>query len=208
VFAALSGIAVGYFLRRIGMLDLITPGPLWSRVIDYLVPGCLFAAGVFGPALKPGRTFVRRALLLVAASTLSFYVAVMVAVEAPQWFGNSGIRVTWYSVLMASTAGTGIVLGATQWLTPVKFRSRLWVAGAVAAIVGGLAVFIGNEYFGRHLSVVCASFAAWHVLLSVAILFGGGRERRFESIRPLIRSARQLLPGGTLWRLGSPLRLN
>ena len=74
------------------------------------------------------------------------------------------------------------------------------VAGVIAAVLGGVAVHRGLE----ESSFALASFAIWHTLLCLAIRVGRGTEIPLPTLRPLIRSARAVLPGGRLWRQQAP----
>jgi transcriptional regulator with XRE-family HTH domain len=196
LLVALSGVAVWLWLDWRDGPHLLDEGPFWVAAMDYLVPGCLFAAAVLIPELPASRSFVRRALGLVLASALSFFTAVMIALEWAERLGVPGG--SWgpsiYSTLLASIVGAAIVLAATGWLIGVDRPLRLWAAGMIAAVVGGAAVYHAESSFEL------ASFAIWHMLLCVAIRAGRGMEIPIPALRPLIRSVRAVLPGGRLWR--------
>jgi transcriptional regulator with XRE-family HTH domain len=198
VFAALSGVAVGLWLQRSGgpyVLDEISFGVV---AVSYLVPGCLFAGGVLIPELAASRGFVRRALGLVLASATSFFVAVTLVSEGTEWFGlSSGWDPSIFSLLLASSVGAAIVLAAICWLVGVDRPLRLWTAGMIAAVLGGVAIHGG--FLASRFEI--ASFAVWHMLLCLAIRVGRGRDLPMPTLGPLIRSARAVLPGGRLWRL-------
>ena len=200
--AALSGVAVWLWLDWTDGPFLYDEGPLWVRAVHYLVPGCLFAAGVLIPELPASRGFVRRALGLIIASAASFFAAVTLADRGAEWFGlaSGSWEPSLYSLLLASVAGAAIVLAATGWLIGADRPLRLWVAGMIAALLGGLAVHGGFAFAGFEI----ASFAIWHLLLCLAVRFGRGWEMPLPAFRPLIRSARAVLPGGRLWRLWVP----
>lgn len=195
VFAALSGVAVNMWVEWSDGL-MANRAPVWDA-LSYLVPGGLFAAGVLIPQLGVGRTFVRRALALVVASAASFYVAVRIAADGWLGLGQSGPSLP--SLLVASLVGVAIVLPAAHWLIGMGRPVRLWVFGFIAAVLGAVVL-----HFGANTSMFDLpheSFAAWHVLLCVAIRVGRGKDLTVPSMRPLIRSVREVLPGGKLWRL-------
>jgi transcriptional regulator with XRE-family HTH domain len=201
VLAALSGVAVWLWLDRTDGPFLYDEGPLWGRAVSYLVPGGLFAVGVLIPELRASRGFVRRSLGLIVASAASFFVAVTLAEIGADWFGvGNGWEPSLYSLLLASIAGAAIVLAATAWLIGADRPVRLWVAGMIAAVLGGVVVRGGFSIS----SLEIASFAIWHMLLCLAIRVGRGMEMPIPALRPLIRSARALLPGGRLWRQQAP----
>jgi hypothetical protein len=177
-------------------------GPFWTAASDYLVSGCLFAAGVLMPELLATRGFIRRALVLVLASAMSFFTAVTIALYGDEWLGttSSGWAPSLSVSLLASIVGAAIVLAATGWLIGSGRPLRLWAAGMIAAVLGGVAVHGGLE----ESSFGLASFAIWHMLLCLAIRVGRGMEMPIPALMPLIRSARAVLPGGRLWRQQAP----
>jgi transcriptional regulator with XRE-family HTH domain len=205
-FAALSGAAVALYLdSRDGFAGFAaSDGPLWSQLLDYLLPACMFAAAVLCPELQAGRRFVRRALALIAASSLSFFVAVSIALEAPRWLDDPAWSLpTPLSALLASAAGAGIVLIAARRLIGVERPARFWTVGVLAAALGGIAMYFGLALYEERFAITAASFAVWHMLLCFALragrpgpLFGKG------SIRTALGAVRNLLPGGALWRSG------
>lgn len=199
IVAALSGVAVWAWFTWSDGPYLYDEGPFWLLAVHYLVPGCLFAAGVLIPELSASRGFVRRALGLVLASAASFFAAVTLAVVGAEWFGlqAGGWEPSIYSLLLASIVGATIVLAATGWLIGVDRPSRFWAAGMIAAVLGGVAVHGGISVAKFEF----ASFAIWHMLLCLAVRVGRGMEMPSPTIRPLLRSARAVLPGGRLWRL-------
>jgi transcriptional regulator with XRE-family HTH domain len=196
--AAVSGIALWFWLDWSGGPYLYDEGRFWVTTMHYLVSGGLFAMGVLIPELRAGRGFVRRALGLVLASAASFFVAVTLTFRGADWFGlhGNGWDPSIYSVLLASVAGAAIVLVATGWLIGADRPLRLWAAGMAAAVLGGVAVH-GGFLFA---SLEFLSFACWHMLLCLAIRVGRGMDMPIPTLRPLIRSARAVLPGGRLWR--------
>jgi transcriptional regulator with XRE-family HTH domain len=205
IFAALSGAAVWLWLDWRDGPHLLDEGPFWAAVLDYLVPGGLFAAAVLIPELPASRSFVRRALGLVLASAMSFFTAVMIAIEGVEWLGlpgGSGWGPSIYSSLLASIVGAAIVLAGAHSLIGADRAFRLWVAGMIAALLGGVVMHGGLSVSISSLEI--ASFAIWHVLLCAAIRVGRGMEIPIPTLRPLIRSARAVLPGGRLWRLRAP----
>ena len=195
--AALSGVATWLWLDWRDGPHVFDEGPFWATSLDYLVPGCLFALGVLIPELPASRTFVRRAFGLVLASALSFFAAVTIAFKAFEWFGTTGWELPIYSYLCASIVGATIVLAATHWLIGADRPFRLWAVGMIAAVLGGFVVHGGLVGW----IFEPARFAIWHMLLSLAIRVGRGMEMPSPSVRPLLRSARAVLPGGRLWRL-------
>lgn len=199
IFAALSGAAVWLWLDLSGGPHFFEDGRFWASVVDYLVPGGLFAAAVLIPELTASRGFVRRALGLVLASAASFFAAVTFAIEGDAWLGlnGSGWDPSIYSLLLASIVGVAIVLAATCWLVGVDRPLRLWTTGMIAAVLGGVAIHGG--FLASSFEI--ASFAVWHMLLCLAIRVGRGRDLPMPTLGPLIRSARAVLPGGRLWRL-------
>jgi transcriptional regulator with XRE-family HTH domain len=207
-FAGLSGVAVGYWLDARNGGVVLSRGPFWASAFDYLVAGFLFAAAVLIPELPRSQSFVRRSLGLVVASAFSFFAAVMIALEGPELFGAlssssaSAFGPRWepaiYTLLLASIVGVAIILAAARALIGVYSPLRLWTAGMIAAVLGGVVLGRPYTYF---FPIPFASFAIWHMLLCVAILVGRGREIPFPSVRPLIRAIRAVLPGGRLWRL-------
>ncbi len=202
VLAALSGSAVWLWLDWTDGPFLYDEGPLWGQAVSYLVPGGLFAVGVLIPELRASRGFVRRALGLIVASAASFFAAVTLADRGVEWFGLSsrGWEPPLSSLLLASIAGATIVLAATGWLIGMVRPLRLWGTGMIAAVLGGFAVHGGLSIS----SFEIASFAIWHMLLCLAIRVGRGTEMPIPTLRPLIRSARSVLPGGRLWRERAP----
>jgi len=195
--AALSGVAAWLWLDWRDGPHLFDEGPFWAAAIDYLIPGCLFAMGVLIPELPASRSFVRRALGLALASTLSFFAAVMFALASVDWFGTTSWEPTIFGYLGASFVGATIVLAATHWLIGVDRPFRLWAVGMIAAALGGVVVDGGLAF----LSFEPARFAIWHMLLCLAVRVGRGMEMPSPSVGPLLRSARAVLPGGRLWRL-------
>jgi hypothetical protein len=202
VIAALSGVGVWLWLRWSDGPLLFDEGPFREVALHYLVPGGLFAVGVLIPELSPTRGFARRALGLVLASAASFLAAVTLAIKGADWFGlhSSGWNPSIYSLLLASVVGAAIVLAAIGWLVGVDRPVRFWATGMTAAVFGGVAVHGGFLVSSFEL----ASFAIWHVLLCLAIRVGRGMDITIPTLRPLIRSARAVLPGGRLWRLRAP----
>ena len=105
-----------------------------------------------------------------------------------------------------------VVLLASLILTPLMRSLGLrygWTGRAAARNihtrptprVGGIAMYVGLALYEDRFAVTAASFAVWHVLLSIAMragrrgpLFGKG------SIRTALGAVRNLLPGGALWR--------
>jgi hypothetical protein len=154
----ISGVLVGMAQQEVAFFDNI------GEPAIYIVSGIFFAAAVLVPYVKPDKHFLWRAPALAALSTLSYYTAVRIALDAP--FLSEDLA----SFTIASIIGAAIVLVPFKWLTGVSVTKNLFVVGAIAGIVGGpltlytlptdntLLVFIGHTI--------------WHAMIATSLWFG------------------------------------
>ena len=162
--AILSGIGVGF------SGDL--PGSGWVR--DYGWAGAIFAVGVLWPHLRRGNLLATRAVGLVAISCVSYWAAIAAALEvAPKLGLNDASEPNLAAFVLASLVGGAIVVVPAKWLVPLPTPAQYWVLATVAALVGGVVMYLGlASDLGGDL-LVFAAFATWHALFCVALHFGG-----------------------------------
>jgi len=161
ILAVVSGI--GCFLTQV-WIELVSLNELVEAISFYALPGLSFAAGVLFPYVSRSRFRLCRALGLFAASAASYWCAVGIAVMTINSSAMS-FSLSLYGVITASVIGALIVMGALVLLAPIRISAMYVVLGLLASISGGLIMFItGIE--------MIAGYAAWHVLMCLAIYFG------------------------------------
>lgn len=131
----------------------------------YPVSGLVFAAGVLFPLLKRDDGLLLRALMLVIASTISYYVAVTIAAE-----GIEGDISDWISFTAASVVGAAIVLTAFIIATPTRASRTYVLLGLAAGVAGGPITMFTLP--GDALILVLIGHATWHTLILLAIYLG------------------------------------
>jgi transcriptional regulator with XRE-family HTH domain len=131
---------------------------------DYGLAGALFGAAVLCPYLRSGPGLVTRAFGLIAASALSYFCAVMVAMLA------GGL--TLFALLLASLTGVTVILMAARFLIPLRVKVAFWFLGLVASLVGGAALFAGFEVFGDTTWSRGVGYSVWHIAVCLAIYQG------------------------------------
>jgi hypothetical protein len=118
-----------------------------------------------------------RALALIAASTLSYFCAVMIAGNGDSWFRLAPM-LTGY--LLASFTGMTIVLVAARYLIPLRVTAAYWFLGLAASLVGGAAMYANFEVVGDTAWSNAGAYCAWHMLACMAI-YGGRQSHDAES---------------------------
>lgn len=153
-----SGVLVGMAQQEVALFNEI------GEPAIYIVSGIIFAAAVLVPYLKADKRFFWRAPVLGALSCLSYYTAVLVALNAP--FLSEDLA----SFTIASIIGAGIVIVPFTWLTGVRVTRNLFVLGAIAGIVGGpLTVYTLPT---DNLLLVSVGHAIWHAMIAASLWFG------------------------------------
>jgi hypothetical protein len=161
--AILSGVAIGFTGD--------VPGSGWLH--EYGLPGALFAAGVFWPHLRAGNLVVARAVALVTVSGVSYWAAIGTALEVAPALGlNDASEPNLPAFVLASLVGAGIVVVPAKWLIPLRTPAQYWVLATVAALVGGVVMYVGLVSDLSSDPLNFAAFATWHALLCVALHFG------------------------------------
>jgi hypothetical protein len=159
VLSVLSGIGVGLIQTYEDSFDF--PG---GALTYYALSGFVFAAGVLLPYVKQDNRFLLRMLVLVLASSASYYSAVWLALDGPFADVNSLLSFT-----IASVAGAAIVMTALVLITTVRASGVLALLGLAAGLVGGPVTF---ATLPEDKLLVLSGHAAWHVLICVAIYYG------------------------------------
>ena len=131
---------------------------------DFGLAGALFGAAVLCPYLRSGSGLIIRAFGLIAASALSYYFAVAVAILAGGF--------TLSSLLLASVTGVTVVLIAARFLVPLRVKLAFWLLGLVASLVGGVAMYAGFEIFGDTTWSRGFGYTVWHMAACLAIYCG------------------------------------
>jgi transcriptional regulator with XRE-family HTH domain len=163
--AVVSGVLCALQLRW-----SIGRGGVWFDFewLDFGIAGALFGVAVLCPYLRAGPGSMMRALALIGASALSYFCAMMVALNADSWFSIARVL----SFLLASFIGVAIVLVAVRILIPLRVTAAFWFLGLAASLLGGVAMYAGFEVLGDTTSSTIASFCVWHVLACMAIYRG------------------------------------
>ena len=185
LLAALSGVLVALVFETDMNLDWI-PNLDWlpitednfSNVAFYGLTGLLFAAGVLSPYLSRKDLFSWRSIALVLISGVSFYFAVLTAIELPSKWGPEK-----EDFIIVSLVGAAIVLLPAPFLLRIKFSLTYVVLGVVAAIAGGF-VFGWLEDLFRYGWLL--RFGAWHLLMGMALHFANpsaADERCFARVK-------------------------
>ncbi len=135
---------------------------------DCVIAGALFGGAVLCPYLRLGPAFILRALALIGASALSYFCAVMTAMNAHAWFT---VAPALMAFLCASFVGVNMVLLAARSLTPLRVTAAYWLLGVVASLVGGVAMYVSIYYevFGNTTLSTAVGYCAWHMLVCLAI---------------------------------------
>src|SRR5262245_15108442 len=133
--------------------------------LDFGIPGALFGGAVLCPFLIVGRGLMPRALVLVAASALSYFCAVATALNADSWFPVGTLT----SFLLASFIGLTIVLVAVRIVIPLRVTATFWFLGLAASLLGGVAMYAGFELLGDTTLSTVVGFCVWHMLACIAI---------------------------------------
>lgn len=163
ILAVVSGI--GCFLTQV-WIELVSLNGIVETISFYALPGLLFAAGVLFPYVSRSRFRLCRALGLIAASAASYWCAVTIAVMTMTLNGSAmSFSLSLYGVITASVIGALIVMGALVLLAPIRISAMYVVLGLLASISGGLIMFNTGIQ-------MIAGYAAWHVLMCLAIYFG------------------------------------
>jgi transcriptional regulator with XRE-family HTH domain len=116
--AVFSGVLCALLLR--GSFEGLAFDCGW---LDYLIAGTLFGITVPCPYLRSGPRLVIRALALIGASALSYFCAVMTALNGDAWFSIAPVLT---SFLLTSLIGMTIVLVAARILIPLRVTSTFW----------------------------------------------------------------------------------
>jgi DNA-binding XRE family transcriptional regulator len=136
--------------------------------LHFGMAGALFGIAVLCPYLRSGRGLVMRAFALIGASALSYFCAVMIALNAESWFSVNFLT----AFLLASFVGVAIVLVAARIFIPLRVTAAFWFLGLAASLVGGVAMYAGFEVLGDTALSTGVSFSVWHVLACFAIYRG------------------------------------
>ena len=136
--------------------------------LDFGIAGALFAVAILCPYLRAGRAMMTRALALIGASALSYFCAVVTALNADSWFPVSSLT----AFLLASLVGVSIVLVAARALIPLRVTTVFWLLGLAASLVGGAAMYANFEIFGDSTLTTVAGYCIWHALACIAIYCG------------------------------------
>ena len=148
-------------------------GPLDFPYGGFALGGLLFAATVLWPHLAWDSGRLWRAFALIAASTLSYFLAVSTVVDVPpSWLGSERIESP-QAFMLASAVGAAVVLTAARILLPLRVSAAYWVLGALASVVGGVGLYAGGMGLTSDTLGAAAGFASWHVAMCLAIHFGG-----------------------------------
>lgn len=131
---------------------------------------------------------------------MSFCGAFVVAGEAPGWFGTSAVLPTLPAYLVASLVGAAVIFVATRWLIPQVASATYWLLGAVASALGGVGMHVSFNLLGGDLPAALAGFAAWHLLMCLAIHFGRPAHSVGRRVSTALVSLGRALPGGEFWR--------
>jgi hypothetical protein len=162
--AVISGVLCALLFR--GSLDQLAFDFGW---LDYLTAGTLFGMTVLWPYLRLGHGLMMRALTLIGASALSYFCAVMTALNADAWFPVAPVLT---SFLVASSIGVTIVLVTARVLVPLQVSSVYWLLGGLASLLGGAAMYAGFEVFGDTTLSTVVSYCVWHALVCIAVYKG------------------------------------
>jgi len=162
--AAVSGVLCALLFRW-----TVNDGWFEYGWLNYGIGGALFALTVLCPYLSPGHALITRALALIGASTLSYFCAVMIVLNADAWFSVAPVLI---SFLLASLIGVTIILLAAKFLIPLRVTAAFWFLGLAASLLGGMAMYAGSEVFGDTTVSTIVSYCCWHVLACIAIYRG------------------------------------
>ena len=147
------------------------PGNSWLK--EYGLPGAVFAAGVLWPHLRAGNFVVARALALVVVSGISYWAAIGTGLEvAPKLGLNDASEPNLAAFVLASLAGGAVVVVPAKWLIPLRTPTPYWVLSTMAALIGGVVMYVGLVSDLRSDPLGFAAYAIWHALLCVALHFG------------------------------------
>lgn len=174
--------AVGVALVRFLAPELDT---FVGAVLFYGLSGLFFAAGVLFPYVKPGRSLIMRASLLIALSALSYWCAIGIALGNPIPGTSADFRLFGYAFsafVLASISGTAIVMTALVLCSPVRASARYVLFGLTAAVVGGPVT--AHTLPATNPVIVGLGHGAWHLLICLAIFFGRGADRRNYQATP------------------------
>lgn len=136
---------------------------------DFATAGALFGVAVLCPYLRAGRNLMTRAFALIAASAVSYFCAVITAMNGDAWFSMGSGPVPF---LLASLIGVIIVLVAARFLIPLRVTAVYWFLGLAAALVGGAAMYAGFEVFHNTAWSTVVGFCVWHAVACIAIYRG------------------------------------
>ena len=168
------GAISGYAAYPAGLLGdwLEDAAPLpysnWSMVLI----GTLFGTLVLSGFVTATRGRAPRVLALAVASTITYGLAVWVATigYGPLRLGGAA------SVIASGLVGAVLVTGAVVALAPLHASARIWPYALVAGVVGGIVFEQAlHAEVGPEALVVGTGYAAWQILVCLAIDWGASR---------------------------------
>jgi hypothetical protein len=157
-------------------VEAVVPLPLssWTNVFVGMVFGLL----VMGVQVPATRARVPRVIVLVVCSIVIYTLAVWLAVinYGPLNLGGAT------SVLLSGALGAVLTTGAVVIIAPLPADPRIWIYAISAGLAGG-AVFYYTinasiESAALQAIVIGSGYAAWQVLVCLALHFGTLRAPR------------------------------
>ncbi len=138
--------------------------------LHYVLTGGIFGAFVLIPHIrsKPHRAY--RAVGLVVASVLIYWVAVRLAVEQ---YGPLDLDYE-IATVVSGIVGALLVTVATKFIAPLSVSWKLWVYSAISGLIGGLVLdFQGVPSPGLYQDLLAVlGYVIWQVLVCLALYFG------------------------------------
>ena len=177
LFAALSGLGVALMMTTDLSIDSLDEGTVF-----YGLSGLLFAGGVLYPYVKHDRHRAARIIGIVAASALSYWVAVNLTIDGPWSMGVGQVGSNLWAFTISSFAGVAIVMIALLPAGPVTLSRSYALYGIAAALLGGGITSMTLD--ADNFFVMSSGFISWHLLVCLAIYFGTRGQREFYQAMP------------------------
>lgn len=171
IFAALSGLGVALMMTT--DLSIATLG---EGLLFYSLSGLCFAAGVLYPYVANDKFRLARIVVIIAASAVSFWLAVNLAIGGP-WSGMVGrTGSSTMAFILSSFAGAAVVMIALLPAGPVTLSRSYVLYGIAAALLGG--VIASRTMESNSFLVMSIGFICWHLLVSLAIYLAVGNKQK------------------------------
>lgn len=156
-----------------------------GAILFYGLSGLFFAAGVLFPYVKPGRSLIARASVLIVSSALSYWCAVWIVLGNPFSATGEGFQFFGYArsvFVLASISGAAIVMAAVVVCGPVRASAQYVLFGLTAAVIGGPVTSCTLP--ASNLVSLGLGHGAWHLLICLAIFYGRGADRQNYQATP------------------------